>query len=51
MTGGEQQDLVHRIGQKAIRTPILSEQSEVSNYFAFIFEEHNCVCGMFYMCN
>ena len=48
---GEQQELTHRIGQKAIRTPILGEQSEVSNCFAFIFEEHNCVCGMFYTCN
>ena len=40
---GEQRELAHRIGQKAIRTPILGQQHKVSNCFAFIFEEHNCV--------
>jgi tRNA/tmRNA/rRNA uracil-C5-methylase (TrmA/RlmC/RlmD family) len=34
----EQQEPVHRTGQKAICRPILGRQREVSNFFAFILK-------------
>jgi hypothetical protein len=38
MTDGVQQEPVHRSEQRAIRTPVFGQQSEVSYCSAFLFE-------------